>query len=63
MPIEKERNAQSDRKITHFMRQIPQKDCYAFQCDIENYFISINKHIVFKLLFKHIRNARIESKR
>lgn len=49
-------------RLQYFMRQIPQKDCYAFQCDIENYFISINKHIVFKLLFKHIEMLGLNQK-
>lgn len=49
-------------RLQYFMRQFPQKDCYAFQCDIENYFITINKHIVFKLIFKHMSTLKINQK-
>jgi len=53
------------KKLQYYMRQIPQRDCYYMQCDIKSYFASINKNILFGLIFEHIEklNFNIEEKK
>ncbi len=51
------------QRIFKFTRQITnnfQKDAYYLQCDLHNYFLSINREILFKLLIKHIKEEELQ---
>lgn len=41
-------------KLQYYMRQYKQSECCYMQCDVKSYFVSINKHILFKIIFKQM---------
>lgn len=47
------------KKLQYFMRQYPQRDCFYLQMDIQNCFMSINKYILFKLIFKQLNKLKL----